>query len=80
MEVVRGGRVLPDAINRLSRKKRDQTHPTPVDPRSHVMDKVSHCSVFLMSILETLSQWGATVRVMGIGIVVPGGFQSNENP
>ena len=59
---------------------RYKTHPTPVDPRSHVMLSVEHCSVFPVPVSkrEDLSRKKSTVRVVGIGSPVPGGFQSKR--
>ena len=57
---------------------RYKTHPTPVDPRSHVMLSVEHCSVFPVSKREVSSRKKSTVRVVGIGSPVPGGFQSKR--
>lgn len=65
-------------------KERNLAHPTPVDPRSQVMANVSHCSIVPLSLMEAprprAPKRKTNVRVMGIGTVVPGGFQSKKNP
>jgi hypothetical protein len=86
LEIKRRDGVWPEKAvkngRQLELEKRILAHPTPVDPRSHVICKVSHCSVL------PLMSWGnnrqrkkrANQPVMGIGIVVPGGFQSKRKP
>jgi len=64
-------------------RTRQLAHPTFVDARPQVIWEVWHCSVKLACETplqrDTINE-NSSVRVTGVGMVVPEGFQSKKNP